>query len=162
MKIASVAEVKSQFSAFLKASEAGPVVVTRNGRPVAAIIAVQDEDEIERLLMEYSPHLRAILDRSRQQFREGEWLSEEDFWSQFEDAQPSDESAGAKKKRVRAKGKGRQKGSEVEAAQVEPEDKKVKDNKGRDRKRRQTGSTKSLQQTGHANDGIPGSAPPPA
>ena len=33
MKIASVAEVKSQFSAFLKASEGGPVVVTRNGRP---------------------------------------------------------------------------------------------------------------------------------
>src|SRR5207245_8732946 len=80
MKIASVAEIKSQFSAFLKASEAGPVVVTRNGRPVAAIVAVQDEDEIERLLMAYSPHLRAILDRSRQQFREGKWLSEEEFW----------------------------------------------------------------------------------
>ncbi|MBW3540280.1 MAG: type II toxin-antitoxin system Phd/YefM family antitoxin [Planctomycetes bacterium] len=39
MKVASVAEVKSQFSAFLKASEAGPVVVTRNGRPVAVIVA---------------------------------------------------------------------------------------------------------------------------
>ncbi len=61
MKIASVAEVKSQFSAFLKATEGGPVVVTRNGRPVAVIVGVQDEDEIERLLMAYSPHLRAIL-----------------------------------------------------------------------------------------------------
>src|SRR5947209_19114982 len=71
MKIASVAEIKSQFSAFLKASEGGPVVVTRNGRPVAVIVGVQDEDEIERLLMAYSPHLRAILDRSRQQFRKG-------------------------------------------------------------------------------------------
>src|SRR6059058_3095839 len=89
MKIASVAEVKSQFSAFLKASEGGPVVVTRNGRPVAVIVGVQDEDEIERLLMAYSPHLRAILERSRQQFREGQWLSEEEFWSQFEHAQPS-------------------------------------------------------------------------
>ena len=58
MKIASVAEVKSQFSAFLKASEGGPVVVTRNGRPVAVIVGVQDEDEIERLLMAYSPQLR--------------------------------------------------------------------------------------------------------
>src|SRR6185369_4005983 len=71
MKIASVAEVKSQFSAYLKAAEGGPVVVTRNGRPVAVIVGVQDEDEIERLLMAYSPHLRAILERSRQQFREG-------------------------------------------------------------------------------------------
>jgi len=98
MKIASVAEIKSQFSAFLKASEGGPVVVTRNGRPVAVIVGVQDEDEIERLLMAYSPHLRAILDRSRQQFREGQWLSEEQFWSQFEHAQPAKRPAKPKKK----------------------------------------------------------------
>ena len=89
MKIASVAEVKSQFSAFLKASEGGPVVVTRNGRPVAVIVGVQDEDEIERLLMAYSPHLRAILEQSRQQFRDGQWLSEEEFWAQFDPTQPA-------------------------------------------------------------------------
>jgi prevent-host-death family protein len=88
MKIASVAEVKSQLSAYLKASEGGPVVVTRNGRAVAVIVGVQDDDEIERLLMAYSPHLRAILDRSRRQFREGKWLSEEQFWSQFDKSQP--------------------------------------------------------------------------
>jgi prevent-host-death family protein len=98
MKIASVAEVKSQLSAFLKASEGGPVVVTRNGRAVAVIVGVQDEDEIERLLMAYSPHLRAILERSRKQFREGKWLSEEEFWSQFESAKPSKKSAKSKKK----------------------------------------------------------------
>lgn len=98
MKIASVAEVKSRFSAFLKASEGGPVVVTRNGRPAAVIVGVQDEDEIERLLMAYSPHLRAILDRSRRQFRDGKWLNEDEFWSQFEHAKPSKTSAGSKRK----------------------------------------------------------------
>jgi prevent-host-death family protein len=101
VKIASVAEVKSQFSAFLKATEGGPVVVTRNGRPVAVIIGVQDEDEIERLLMAYSPQLRAILDRSRQQIREGKWLSEEEFWSQFEQSPPSHKTAKPKKKRAK-------------------------------------------------------------
>src|SRR5213078_4162896 len=100
MKIASVAEVKSQFSAFLKASENGPVVVTRNGRPVAVIVGVQDEDEIERLLMAYSPHLRAILEHSRQQFREGQWLNEEEFWAQMEDAQPAKGATKAKRKRA--------------------------------------------------------------
>ena len=60
MKIASVAEIKSKFSALLKASASGPIVVTRNGRPVAVILGVQDEEEIERLLMAYSPQLRAI------------------------------------------------------------------------------------------------------
>jgi prevent-host-death family protein len=88
MKIASVAEVKSRFSAFLKASEGGPVVVTRNGRPVAVIIGVQDKEEIEGLLMAYSPHLRALLERSRQQIREGQWLGEEEFWSQMEETPP--------------------------------------------------------------------------
>ena len=82
MKIASVAEIKSQFSAFLKASEGGPVVVTRNGKAVAVIVAVQDEDEIERLLMAYSPRLQAILEKSRQQIRDGEVLSHEEFWEE--------------------------------------------------------------------------------
>jgi prevent-host-death family protein len=65
MKIASIAEIKSRFSAFLKASEAGPVVVTRNGRAVAVIVGIQDDEEIERLLMAYSPRLQAILEVSR-------------------------------------------------------------------------------------------------
>ncbi len=84
MKIASVAEIKSQFSAFLKASADGPVVVTRNGRPVAVIVGVQDEEEIERLLMAYSPRLQAILEASRKQIREGEVLGHEEFWTEVE------------------------------------------------------------------------------
>jgi prevent-host-death family protein len=82
VKIASVAEIKAQFSAFLKASEGGPVVVTRNGKPVAVIVGVQDEDEIERLLMAYSPRLQAILEMSRKQVRERDVLGHEEFWSQ--------------------------------------------------------------------------------
>lgn len=82
MRIASVAEVKSEFSAFLKASEAGPVVVTRNGRPVAVIVGVNDDDEIERLLMSHSPRLQAIVEASRKQIREGEVLSHDQFWAE--------------------------------------------------------------------------------
>ena len=84
MKTASVAEIKSQFSAFLKASEAAPVVVTRNGRPVAVLVGVQDADEIERLLLAYSPRLRAILEASHKQIREGDVLSHEEFWAEVE------------------------------------------------------------------------------
>ena len=84
MRIASVAEIKSQFSSFVKASEAGPIVVTRNGKPVAVIVGVKDEDEIERLLMAYSPRLQAILEASRKQIREGDVLSHEEFWKEVE------------------------------------------------------------------------------
>jgi prevent-host-death family protein len=90
MKIASVAQIKSQLSAFLKASEAGPVVVTRNGKAVAVIVAVQDEEEIEGLLLAYSPRLRAIVEASRKQIREGDTLSHEDFWAEVEKARGSD------------------------------------------------------------------------
>lgn len=89
MKIASVAEIKSQLSAFLKATESGPVVVTRNGRAVAVIVGVQDEDEIERLLMAYSPRLQAILEESRKQIREGDVLGHEKFWAEVEASRAS-------------------------------------------------------------------------
>ena len=99
MKIASVAEIKSQFSAFLKASEGGPVVVTRNGRPVAVLIGVQDEEEIERLLMAYSPRLRAILEESRQQIREGHGMGHEEFWAEVETPRPPRRRSGGKSKK---------------------------------------------------------------
>ena len=44
MKIASLAEVKSKFSTYLKeAKESGPVIITRNGKAVAVILAPVDD-----------------------------------------------------------------------------------------------------------------------
>jgi prevent-host-death family protein len=97
MKIASGAEIKSQFSAFLRSSESGPVVVTRNGRAVAVIVGVQDEEEVERLLMAYSPRLRAIVEASRKQIREGDVLNHEEFWAEVEATRAS-ERRGRKRK----------------------------------------------------------------
>lgn len=95
MKIASVAEIKSQFSAFVKSSAEGPVVVTRNGRPVAVLVGIEDEDEIERLLMNYSPRLQAILNASRKQMRDQDVLPHDQFWTEL------DGSKSTKKRRVR-------------------------------------------------------------
>src|SRR5438876_3043610 len=100
MRIASVAEIKSQFSSFLRASEAGPVVVTRNGRPVAVIVGVQDEDEIERLLMAYSPRLQAILAESRKQIREGDVLSHDEFWAKVRASRTSRQRSRKRKART--------------------------------------------------------------
>jgi len=60
------------------------VVVTRNGKPVAVIVGVQDEDEIERLLMAYSPRLQAILEELRREIREGDALTHDEFWAEVE------------------------------------------------------------------------------
>jgi prevent-host-death family protein len=85
MKIASVADVKARFSAFLKASKSGPVVVTRNGKPAAVLLSVDDEDEIEQLTLAYSPKFQKMLNLARQQIREGRGIRHEDFWREVED-----------------------------------------------------------------------------
>ncbi len=85
MRIASVADVKARFSAFLRASKSGPVVVTRNGKPAAVLLSVEDEDEIERLALAYSPKFQKMLSLARQQIREGRGIRHEDFWREVED-----------------------------------------------------------------------------
>lgn len=88
MKIASVAEVKAQFSAYLKESEQGLVIVTRNGKPVAALLAVRDEEELEGLVLAHSPRVRGLLETARQQIRQGEGISHQDFWHEMEEEKP--------------------------------------------------------------------------
>jgi prevent-host-death family protein len=84
MKIATVAEVEAKFSAFVKSSEEGPVVVTRRGKPVAVLVAVEDEDELERLLMAYSPRLREVLEASREQIAAGKGIEHDEFWAEVD------------------------------------------------------------------------------
>jgi prevent-host-death family protein len=84
MKIAPVAEVKAQFSAYLKASTEGPVIVTRHGRPVAVLLSVEGEEELERLVLAYSPKLRTILDAAKQQIQETGGVQHDDFWQEME------------------------------------------------------------------------------
>src|SRR5437588_9034538 len=80
MKIASVADVKARLSAYLKESEEGPVVVTRNGKAVAVLLAVPDDDELERLLLAHSPKFQALLDKSRRQIDETGGIPHKQFW----------------------------------------------------------------------------------
>jgi len=84
MKIASVADVKAKFSGYIKASEEGPVVVTKNGKPVALLLSVKDEEEIERLLLAYSPKFKNIMHVAERQVREGKGIKHDDFWRETE------------------------------------------------------------------------------
>jgi prevent-host-death family protein len=84
MKIAPVVEVKAKFSAYLEASKEGPVIVTKNGKPVAVLLSVVDEDELERLILAYSPKFQAIINKGKQQIRAGQGLEHQDFWREIE------------------------------------------------------------------------------
>jgi prevent-host-death family protein len=85
MKVASVAEVEADFSAYLKASQRAPVVVTHNGKPVAILLKAQDPGELERTLMGHSPKLQAILEAARSRFRAGRGIPHETFWQEIEE-----------------------------------------------------------------------------
>lgn len=80
MKIATITDIKSKLSAYIKETEKGPVVVTKNGKPIAVLLGIQDEDDIERLVMPHSPKLRAILDKSWKSIQQGRGIKAEEFW----------------------------------------------------------------------------------
>jgi prevent-host-death family protein len=88
MKIASVAEVKAKFSGYIKESQQGPVIVTKNGKPVAMLLSITDEDEIERMLLAYSPKFQSILEVAEHQIREGKGIAHEDFWREVKSETP--------------------------------------------------------------------------
>lgn len=81
MRIASVADVKARLSAYLQEAESqGPVVITRNGKAVAVLLAPVDDDDLEGLLLSRSPRFRSLLAKSRQSIEAGRGLSRADFW----------------------------------------------------------------------------------
>jgi prevent-host-death family protein len=103
MRIASVADVKARLSAYLKESESGPVIVTRNGKAVAVLLAVTDDDELERLVLAHSPKFQAMLDQSRRQIDETGGIPHEQFWREVgaESREHSAESKQQSQRRVK-------------------------------------------------------------
>jgi prevent-host-death family protein len=99
MKIASVADVKARLSSYLKASATGPVVVTRNGKAVAVLVRVKDDEEVERLLLAHSPRLRSILDAADRRIDEGRGIPHDALWQKVKASDRAPEQNGNRKKR---------------------------------------------------------------
>ena len=64
MKTMTVFEARNHFARTIEAAKKEVVIVTRNGRPVAAIQAI-DDDDIEDLLLERSERFWAMIARAR-------------------------------------------------------------------------------------------------
>jgi prevent-host-death family protein len=81
MRIAPLAEVKARLSAYVdECQSGGPIVITRNGKAVAVLVAPVDDEDLERLVLARSPRFRALLEESRRSIAAGEGLTEEEFW----------------------------------------------------------------------------------
>jgi prevent-host-death family protein len=89
MKIAPLAEVKAQFSAYIEQCEThGPIVITRNGKAVAVLLAPIDDDDLEGLLLARSPRFQHLLARSRESIKQGKGLARDDFWKMVAERTP--------------------------------------------------------------------------
>ena len=81
MRIAPLADVKARLSAYLEQCETeGPIVITRNGKAAAVLLAPRDEEDLEGLLLARSPRFQALLARSRKSIQAGKGTSSKDFW----------------------------------------------------------------------------------
>ena len=90
MKIAPVADIKAHLSSYLEQVENGPVIITKNGRPVAALVAITDDDELERLVMAHTPRLRQLLDEAAERIKRDGGIAHDEFWRQVaEEAETS-------------------------------------------------------------------------
>ena len=81
MRIAPLADVKARLSAYLEECETeGPIVITRNGRAAAVLLAPMNDEDLESLLIARSPRFHSLLAKSRASIKAGKGLSSTDFW----------------------------------------------------------------------------------
>ena len=81
MKTVTLTDAKSRLSSYVdQCMTEGPVIITRNGKPVAVLLAPTDEDDLDRLMLARSPRFQALLDKSRQSIASGKGLSRDEFW----------------------------------------------------------------------------------
>ena len=79
MRIIPVADLKKHLSSYLDQCQSGPIVVTKNGRAVAVLVCVSDDDDVEDIVLAHSQKLRKMLDEAERRIREGGGVSHDDM-----------------------------------------------------------------------------------
>lgn len=80
MNIASIANVKARLSNYIKESEEGPIIITKNGRPVAVLLPVLEEDDLESLILAYTPRFRHLIEAANERIEQTGGVSHDKFW----------------------------------------------------------------------------------
>ena len=69
MKIAPIYEVKNKLSEYVQETASGPVVITKNGKPCAALVHLEEDQDMESFLLSHNPRFLGLLDRAAEQAR---------------------------------------------------------------------------------------------
>lgn len=81
MRIAPVADVKARLSAYIVTCQDGPVIITKNGRPVAVLVSILEDEELERFVLAHTPRFRELLDAAEKRIQETGGLKHDGFWA---------------------------------------------------------------------------------
>jgi prevent-host-death family protein len=65
MKTVEMADAAASLSDFVREALLEPIVVTQNGKPVAALTAIDAPTDLENLIVSSDPAFRALIERSR-------------------------------------------------------------------------------------------------
>ena len=84
MKIAPVAEIKAKFSEYLKECQNGVVIVTKNGKPKAALISINSDEELERIIIYKSKMLQDYLSNAEKRIKSNKGIKHNEFWNNIE------------------------------------------------------------------------------
>jgi prevent-host-death family protein len=63
MKIEPVRTVRDRLSEMIRTLPAGPVIITKNGRPCAALVSLGEYTDLEAFLIAHNPRLTALIER---------------------------------------------------------------------------------------------------
>ena len=83
MKIAPLAEVKDRLSAYIDAARDSAIVVTRNGKPVALLTSILEDDDLDSLLLAHDRKFIRLLEQARARVRSGRYLTSDQFWREL-------------------------------------------------------------------------------
>jgi prevent-host-death family protein len=65
MKIENIREVKTRFSRYVKElPKSGSVLITKNGRPCAALVAVTEDTDLEALALSQNKRFWRLIDEA--------------------------------------------------------------------------------------------------
>jgi len=70
MKIAGVREIKQKLSEYLSDLHNSPVIVTKNGRPLAGIVELTNDTDLEAFLIANNPRIMRMIDQNAANRRE--------------------------------------------------------------------------------------------
>lgn len=100
MKTATATKVAAQFNDYLEASRQQPVVVTRNGKPVAVLISVRNRSEAERISRGQPRSLRSIFQEATEQIEQHGAIPFDQFWQEVAQRRAAQRKPRARTKRA--------------------------------------------------------------